>query len=131
VGNLIESIHQIKDKIILFVKRDPGLNLTDVEYSHVIRTLDRDQRIRQKPTVSLIETKSQQMINQKSQSNYHKLLEEQIINATQLESWHLNPRGQSKTKKSKVREKLWKCAREVLEMEQKLELSGGIDIGIK
>jgi len=82
VGNLIESIHQIKDKIILFVKRDPGLNLTDVEYSHVIRTLDRDQRIRQKPTVSLIETKSQQMINQKSQSNYHKLLEEQIINAT-------------------------------------------------
>lgn len=37
---------QIKDKILLFVKRDPGMNLSQTEVHKVIRTLERDQRVR-------------------------------------------------------------------------------------
>lgn len=35
-GNLVERIQQIKDKSILFVKRDPGFNLSEEEFNLLI-----------------------------------------------------------------------------------------------
>jgi hypothetical protein len=35
-GQLIERVDQIQDKSILFVKRDPGFNATEIEFNHVI-----------------------------------------------------------------------------------------------
>ena len=35
-GKLIERIQQIKDKSILFIKKDPGFNLNESEFNHVI-----------------------------------------------------------------------------------------------
>ena len=58
------------------------MNLTDSDFNHVIRTLERDQRERFKPSVSLIDNKSQGMINQKTGSNYQRLVDEKIANAT-------------------------------------------------
>ena len=35
-GGIIEKIEQIADRSIVFVKRDPGFNVSEQEYNHVI-----------------------------------------------------------------------------------------------
>ena len=41
-GKMIERVVDIADKSILFVKRDPGFNISENDYNHVIRTLERE-----------------------------------------------------------------------------------------
>jgi len=41
-GHLIEDISEVDDRDILFVKRDPGFHLSEKDFNHVIRTLERD-----------------------------------------------------------------------------------------
>ena len=99
---MIERMQHIRSKGILFVKRDPGFNLTEDEMSHVIRTLERDQRIRSKPKLNYLEGESQ-IVNNKTQSNYKQLVNVKIGLATALETYDLNTREKLKAKRSKVR----------------------------
>ena len=66
-------------------------------------------------------------------SEYRKLVEEQLARATQLETWELQPRETKKAKRHKVKQKLWRYAREVMEMEEKLVLKPNVDleVGVK
>ena len=76
-GTLIENIEKVQDKSILFVKRDPGFFLTESEFNHVIRALDREQRIRQKPKLDpSIENVSDLV---KHKSNYQKLIDQELV----------------------------------------------------
>lgn len=76
---MIERVPDIVDLSVLFVKRDPGFNLTDKEFNHVIRVLEREQRIRSKPRLEGIENSTSDVVGVggggRKASNYQKLVE--------------------------------------------------------
>ena len=69
-GSMIEHVSQIVDRSILFVKRDPGFNISEKEFNHVIRTLEREQRVRMKPKLEGIEQTTSDIVKHRTHSNY-------------------------------------------------------------
>ena len=123
-GNNIESIKQIKDRSLVFLKRDHGFNLSEKDFSHVIRSLEREQRTRTRPFLSKLDPSGVSKLNSNAKSNYAKLIREQLEKESQLDEYTLVPqRGRVvEGRKASVERKLWRYAGKVMEMEQKLEL---------
>ena len=75
----MENIQLIKDQSILFLKRDHGFDLSEQEFNLVIRTLEREQRIRNKPKVDALVSDTNQVelptYNRQSASNYESIVE--------------------------------------------------------
>ena len=48
-----------------------------------------------------------------------------------LDAWNLNPREVHNTNNHKINQKLWKCAKEVLELEQEILKDSNIEAPVK
>ena len=74
-GNNIESIKQVKDRSLVFLKRNIGFKLTEKDFDNVIRSLEREQRERTRPFLSKIDSTTSKL-NSNPRSNYAKLIRE-------------------------------------------------------
>ena len=108
----------------MFLKRDHGFNLSEKEFSHVIRSLEREQRERTRPFLSKLDPSGVSRLNSNSKSNYAKLIREQLEKESQLEEYTLTPQRRriAEGRKASVERKLWRYAGKVMQMEQQLEL---------
>ena len=103
----------------MFLKRDLGFNLSEKEFNHVIRSLEREQRARTRPFLSKLDPSGVSRLNTNAKSNYAKLIREQLEKESQLEEYTLvPPRGRvAEGRKASVERKLWRYAAKVMEME--------------
>ena len=124
-GNNIESIKQIKDRSLVFLKRDHGFNLSEKDFSVVIRSLEREQRARTRPFLSKVDPSGMSKLNSNAKSNYAKIIRDQLEKESQLDEYTLMPpRGRkAEGRKASVERKLWRYAGKVMQMEQKLDLN--------
>ena len=89
----------------------------------MIRVMDREQRNRSKPSLekSILEDDPRQLGQYSTNSNFQRLLNERLKKQTQLEVFEMHPRASIHGKPNKaVKDKLWKYARGVMRMEQRL-----------